>query len=1216
MTKTNIAQTNDGLLKADKNQKAYGVESPIADDIVTGATTARHRPTLSSTVIARRYLRRLIFGICVWLGYQLVYLGCDISTVALSRVTVALHVFNFLVIVTSGWLLLFKSMAWRYWRLVLLGVSLSLIGSTIALSLINGTPLAVLTTLILLWMVPGETAPWRWHWNAGLWASGFLAVAVMEKIRPDPRWDDYWLILAIATACLVASEIRRDLRRTRRGVSRQRRTEKQLIATRSELRERIARLQASESRLLSEAAGREGAERRARANESFLRAVFEASPDPIGITRMPDGKLIDLNPAYAAMLGLTREEAIGKRIVDLNVQEQQFVDYVKRLTAEDAVTNLPMDLRDKGGKTRPYLISAVLADLNGEPCSVAIGRDISGVREGGELLRIIAEASPDPIALTSYPEARMIYCNRQYAALVGLKQDQIVGRRVAELNLWVSEEERREYARLLRTEEQVSNFEGALYSSDGSVHPCLLSASKVQIDGQLCVLTVSRDISEIKETQRQLMAAREELRAQVEALQASEARLYREAREREAAEQRQRKSEAIFRKVFDTSIDIIGINSIADGRFIALNRSLAEFAGLQLAEVLGRSALDLNMWVDHERAREYRRMLKRDGSVHAFEANLRRWDGTVVPHITSAVVVEIEGEPCVVAIAHDISVLKRAETELLAAREELSRQVDALRESERRVQQNETVLRKIFDASPYSTALIRLKDGKHLTVNEASTRIFGYSLEEYSRRCNGELNLWVNGAERREYLRRLLDEGRIRNMEVQLRKKDGQTFFAQLSAELTRIAGERCVVAMAADISGRKQIEAELVAAREEAVAASEAKSNFLSSMSHEIRTPMNAMLGMADLLSETPLTSEQRRYLDTIRSNSSALLELINGILDLAKVESGRLSLEWIAFDLRELVERVLETLGVKAHQKWLELAARIDPKVPAELVGDPTRLRQILMNLIGNAIKFTDRGEIVLAVETVVDPAPESSGMATKHGRTQSRQQRLRFEVRDTGIGIPHDRLDQVFTSFTQAESSTARKYGGSGLGLAIVKRLVELMGGTLTVTSEPGMGSAFSFTIAFQMASEKTNLQRAIAGPRLVAPNSEQPAVSNVMPDLSGRRMLVADDTAINRMIVREILEARGARVAEATSGEWALALVTEALENADPFEVMLLDGRMPGLDGIETARRLLRDDEMRFRAGAVILMVTSDALNPTLARCREIGLSQMAAFRYVV
>jgi PAS domain S-box-containing protein len=1374
MTKSNRARSDANQLRQKPNRNTGGVDSSVDANSGGLEQPLAEPPRTIKVGLPPRYAGLLVFSTCLWLGYQVAYLGWDFRIGILGGVTAALHLLNFVIII-GGASALESSFGRRYWRGILLGASLSMTGSAFALGLINGTPLPLLTTLIILELVPGAVAPWQWYWSGGLAMTGIGAMLAMQTLISAQfpsryPWNHYWLALVVAISLAFVSDVVRDIRRTKRGLERLQRAKKQLIATRAELRERLALLQANESKLLAEAVGRERAEQRAQGNESFLRAVFEASPDPIGISSMPEGKLIDLNSAYAAILGIKREEAIGKTTTEINgvVDKGDFGEYAGRLMTDGSVSNLAMDVRGLDGRQRPYLVSAVLANLNGEPCSVAVARDISGVREAGELLRTLAQASPEAMALTSYPEGCIIYCNRQYEALVGLRQDQIAGRLVSELNLWVNEEERRQYGRLLRAGNEVNNFQANLRASDGSILACLLSGTKVEINGQKCVLTVSRDITAIKQTERELLKTREELKAQVEALKASEARLHQEAREREAAEQRLRKSEAIFRKVFDssidiivinsvrdgrtlaanrslaefvgmpregvlgrtaldlniwedaarvreyvrllkrdgsvhgfvanlrrwdgtvvphitsavvtevegepcivaiahditglkraetellktreqlkaqvealraseaqlhqearereaveqrlrkseaifrivfdTSIDIIGINSLRDGRYIAANRSLAEFAGLPLEGVLGRSALDLDQWEDRQRANEYLRLLKRDGSVHAFEANLRRWDGTVVPHIASAVVAEIEGEPCIVAIAHDIANHKRAETEVLAAREELSRQVEALRESQRRAQESETILRKIFDAAPNTTVLIRLSDGKHLAVNDASMGIYGYSREEILERSNRELNLWINDTERREYMRQLRKQGRVRNLEAQIRTKHGRPLVLQLSAERVQIEGEDCIVAMGVDITARKQIETELVAAREVAIAASEAKSNFLSSMSHEIRTPMNAMLGMADLLWETQLTAEQQRFIDAIRSNGSTLLDLINSILDLAKVESGRLSLEWIPFDLRELVEQVLETLGVRAHQKWIELAARLSPAVPAELVGDPTRLRQVLMNLIGNAIKFTEHGEVVLTIELVDEPTP-ANGRKTGDLKRPTRSQRLRFVVRDTGIGIPHDRLDGIFANFMQADSSTARKYGGSGLGLAIVKRLVELMGGTLAVESQVGKGSIFSFTVPLHVQSggEASALGAAAA---------EKPAARVVMPNLHGQRFLVADDTAINRIILREILEERGARVAEASSGERALAMVTEALERRDPFDVVLLDSRMPGLDGIETARRLVNDDEMRFRGGAVILLVTSDALNPTLARCREIGLGQMAAFRYVV
>ena len=322
------------------------------------------------------------------------------------------------------------------------------------------------------------------------------------------------------------------------------------------------------------------------------------------------------------------------------------------------------------------------------------------------------------------------------------------------------------------------------------------------------------------------MGAREELKAQVEALRASEERLRKAAHGREEVEHRLRQSEAMFRKVFDTSIDIIGINTVIDGRFIAVNRSHLEFTGLDAKDVLGRSALDLDMWEDRAGAREYLKLLRRDGSVHGFEANLRRWDGTGVLLIISAIVVDIDSEPCIVAIWHDISSRIRSERVAPAAREELARQLEATRESEHRAQESEALLRNIFDASPNSTLLIRLADGKHLVVNQASTFVYGYSAEEFRQCSNQDLHLWVNRHQRIDYLRRVRSEGTVRDMEAQLRAKDGRMLTMLLSAERVEVGGEECVIAISTDITAAKRIEAELVAAREEAVTASEAKRN------------------------------------------------------------------------------------------------------------------------------------------------------------------------------------------------------------------------------------------------------------------------------------------------------------------------------------------------------------------------------------------------------
>ena len=372
-------------------------------------------------------------------------------------------------------------------------------------------------------------------------------------------------------------------------------------------------------------------------------------------------------------------------------------------------------------------------------------------------------------------------------------------------------------------------------------------------------------------------------------------------------------------------------------------------------------------------------------------------------------------------------------------------------------------------------------------------------------------------------------------------------------------------------ISELKTAREQLIDAREAALSASQAKSEFLSSMSHEIRTPMNAVLGMCELLSETELGSEQRRYLEVMSSNGASLLDLINSILDLAKIESGRLQIERTEFDFVDLIERTLAMFAASAHGKGLELAARIAPGVPNHLVGDPLRLRQILVNLLGNAIKFTELGEVVVVVEN--DPESKEPGG-------------LRFTVSDTGIGIPADKIEAIFSNFMQVDSSTTRRYGGTGLGLAIVYRLVALLGGRIRVESRPREGSKFIFTASFGLAARTIT------------------ATHQGLLDLSGMRVLVVDDSATNREIAREMVVSVGAKVAEADSGAAALAAVQQAVESGEPFKLILLDMRMPEMDGLEVATRIRRE----FRRDApLILMLSSDDLTPQLARLREAGLN---------
>jgi two-component system sensor histidine kinase/response regulator len=490
--------------------------------------------------------------------------------------------------------------------------------------------------------------------------------------------------------------------------------------------------------------------------------------------------------------------------------------------------------------------------------------------------------------------------------------------------------------------------------------------------------------------------------------------------------------------------------------------------------------------------------------------------------------------------------------------------------SQERTAHERARLDALFASAPVATVVVD-DAGRVRDVNPRFQELFGYSAGEIVGRPLNDLIVPPAELQRAQQFDATVRSGETLVIEAPRRRKDGRLVPVRASAARVEGADEPGLFVLYEDISEETAARTALQEAKEAAERVAQMRSAFLANTSHEIRTPMNAVLGLAELLLDTDLTPDQRRSLTLIQSSGETLLTLLNDILDLSKIEAESLQLESVPFELPRLVDSTVSLMAVKAREHNIELLADITSSVPEQVRGDPTRLRQVLTNLIGNAIKFTHEGEVVAAVRLVA----EESGKAT-----------VRFAVRDTGIGIPEEQRETIFQPFSQGDISTTRKYGGTGLGLTIAQRLVQMMGGQLEVKSAVGRGSEFWFSIDLAV-------DVALPGP-VAAPGAVE---------LSGLRMLVVDDNQSNRRVLRGLLFAAGVTVDEAASAAEGLAAMGRAAAAHTPYALAILDALMPERDGYQLAELIRADPSLRPTR---LLMLTSAGQRGDAQRCREIGI----------
>jgi len=600
------------------------------------------------------------------------------------------------------------------------------------------------------------------------------------------------------------------------------------------------------------------------------------------------------------------------------------------------------------------------------------------------------------------------------------------------------------------------------------------------------------------------------------------------------------------------SLPLFVFRKDVDGKFLFANQRFCDLLGLRREDLVGKTDFDLFPADEAEKFRNDDLKVMRTGDVFEDVEEHTKDGSTHYVEVLKTVVRDSSGQVLgIQGMFWDVSRRVQAEEDLLQSNWELQHEIVERAQADKALRDSEALYHSLVDNLPIYVTRIGL-DGRITYVNENYCRLIGLKREDILGKTNYDFHPPEFAKKYTEDERRVAVTGEVFSAVEKNRRGDEIRYYEVRKSPVRDSEGIVTEIqAVFWDVTERHEAEYQrdraeeaLRKAKEEAESANRAKSEFLANMSHEIRTPLNAILGMTELVLDTSLTEGQREYLQLVHESGEALLGIINDVLDFSKIEAGRIDLYPEPFELRESLGDAVRSLAVRAHRKGIELACKIPPQVPDHLIGDSGRLRQVIVNLVGNAVKFTSQGEVVVTVECVEKDATDCL---------------LRFSVTDTGIGIPADKLELIFAPFEQADTSTTRRFGGTGLGLSISSRLVKLMNGEISATSHEGKGSTFQFTCRF--------------------PINETPSTVTKTPaDLDGRRILVVDDNSTNLTIIEEIFGHWGLEPVLAHDSRTALSLLRQGIAADKRIEMVVTDLHMPDSDGLDLATFIRSDPDL--------------------------------------